>query len=72
MKAIVQSAYSCDPDVVLIASEVDRPTVGRDEVLVHVCAASVWLGGFGRSLRAVLPFPFVSQRLTMLASTRTA
>jgi NADPH:quinone reductase-like Zn-dependent oxidoreductase len=41
MKAIVQSAYGTDPDVVLVASEIERPTVGRGEVLVHVRAASV-------------------------------
>ena len=31
-----------------------------------------WLGGYDRSLRAVLLSPFVSQRLTMLASTENS
>jgi len=31
-----------------------------------------WLGGFGRSLRAVLVSPFVTQTLTMLTSTEKA
>jgi NADPH:quinone reductase-like Zn-dependent oxidoreductase len=41
MKAIVQSAYGTDPGVVLAVRDVDRPAIGRDEVLVHVRAASV-------------------------------
>jgi NADPH:quinone reductase-like Zn-dependent oxidoreductase len=41
MKAIVQSTYGTQPEVVLIATDVERPTIGRDEVLVHVRAASV-------------------------------
>src|SRR6476661_6894072 len=41
MKAIVQSAYGTDAALVLAAAEVERPTIDRDEVLVHVLAASV-------------------------------
>ena len=41
MKAIVQSAYGTDPHQVLLHADVERPAVGRDDVLVHVRAASV-------------------------------
>jgi NADPH:quinone reductase-like Zn-dependent oxidoreductase len=40
MKAIVQDKYG-SPDVVLELKDIDRPTVGDDEVLVRVHAASV-------------------------------
>jgi len=40
MKAIVQSAYG-DPDEVLSLQEIDRPTLGDDQVLVKVHATSV-------------------------------
>jgi NADPH:quinone reductase-like Zn-dependent oxidoreductase len=40
MKAIVQDKYG-SPDEVLKLREIDKPTVGYDEVLVRVCAASV-------------------------------
>ena len=40
MKAIVQDRYGL-PDAVLQLREIDRPTVGDDEVLVRVRAASV-------------------------------
>ncbi|MDX1659854.1 MAG: NAD(P)-dependent alcohol dehydrogenase [Nitriliruptorales bacterium] len=40
MRAVVQSAYG-DPAEVLEVGEVDRPSVGDDEVLVRVRAASV-------------------------------
>jgi len=41
MKAIVQDAYGTAPDAVLRVGEIARPTIGDDEVLVHVRAASV-------------------------------
>ena len=41
MKAIVQSAYGTDPHRVLLHTDVGRPAIGREEVLVHVRAASV-------------------------------
>src|SRR2546430_14220048 len=41
MKAIVQDAYGTAPDAVLRLAEIARPTIGDDEVLVHVRAASV-------------------------------
>jgi len=41
MKTIRQSAYGTDPDVVLRLSEEAKPTIGDDEVLVRVHAASV-------------------------------
>ena len=40
MKAIVQDAYGTADDVLRLA-EIDRPTIGDDEVLVRVAAASV-------------------------------
>jgi NADPH:quinone reductase-like Zn-dependent oxidoreductase len=41
MKAIRQTKYGTDPDVVLQLSEEAKPTVGDDEALVRVHAASV-------------------------------
>src|ERR1019366_646116 len=41
MKAIVQDEYGSAPEEVLRLAEIDRPTVGDDEVLVKVRAASV-------------------------------
>ena len=41
MKAILQTEYGTDPETVLRISEVDKPTIGDDELLVHVRAASV-------------------------------
>jgi len=41
MKAFVQDEYGTAPDEVLRLAEIDRPTIGDDEVLVHVRAASV-------------------------------
>src|SRR5207302_988895 len=41
MKAIVQDEYGTAPEVVLRIEEVARPTIGDDEVLVQVRAASV-------------------------------
>jgi NADPH:quinone reductase-like Zn-dependent oxidoreductase len=41
MKAIVQDEYGIAPEVVLRVAEIARPTIGDDEVLVRVRAASV-------------------------------
>ena len=41
MKAIVQDEYGSAPEDVLRLEEIDRPTIGDDEVLVRVRAASV-------------------------------
>ena len=41
MKAIVQDAYGTEPESVLRLAEIAKPTIGDDEVLVHVRAASV-------------------------------
>jgi NADPH:quinone reductase-like Zn-dependent oxidoreductase len=41
MTAIVQGAWGTDPDATLRLATVERPTIGDDEVLVRVAAASV-------------------------------
>ncbi|MGH3116198.1 MAG: NAD(P)-dependent alcohol dehydrogenase, partial [Gaiellales bacterium] len=41
MKAIVQNVYGSAPEDVLRLAEIGRPTIGDDEVLVRVRAASV-------------------------------
>jgi len=41
MKAIVQDDYGSAPEEVLRLTEIDRPVIGDDEVLVQVRAASV-------------------------------
>ncbi len=41
MKTIVQDKYGSTPEDVLRLAEIHRPTIGDDEVLVRVCAASV-------------------------------
>jgi hypothetical protein len=41
MKAIVQDAYGTAPEDVLRFEEIARPTIGANEVLVRVRAASV-------------------------------
>jgi NADPH:quinone reductase-like Zn-dependent oxidoreductase len=41
MRAIVQDEYGADPEAVLRLGEIAKPTIGDDEVLVHVRAASV-------------------------------
>ena len=41
MKAIVQGEYGSAPEGILRLAEIDRPTIGDDEVLVNVRAASV-------------------------------
>src|ERR1700730_3075797 len=55
MKAIVQDEYGTAPEVVLRLAEVSRPTIGDDEILVHVRAASVDRGTW--HLMAGLPYP---------------
>jgi NADPH:quinone reductase-like Zn-dependent oxidoreductase len=44
MSAIVQDRYGTAPEQVLRLAEIARPTIGDDEVLVHVRAASVDMG----------------------------
>src|SRR4051812_16682010 len=44
MSAIVQAAYGMAPEAVLRLAEIARPTIGDDEVLVRVAAASVDMG----------------------------
>ena len=41
MQAIVQDEYGTEPESVLRLAEIAKPTIGEDEVLVHVRAASV-------------------------------
>jgi NADPH:quinone reductase-like Zn-dependent oxidoreductase len=55
MKAIVQHRYGSAPEDVLRFQEVDKPTVGDDEVLVRVNAASVDRGTW--HVMAGLPYP---------------
>ncbi|MDQ3897613.1 MAG: NAD(P)-dependent alcohol dehydrogenase [Actinomycetota bacterium] len=55
MAAIVQDRYGTAPDDVLRLETVDKPTVGDDEVLVHVHAASVDRGTW--HIMAGLPYP---------------
>src|SRR4051795_13644644 len=55
MKTIRQSAYGTDPDVVLRLTEEARPTIGDDEVLVRVHAASVDRGTW--HIMSGLPYP---------------
>jgi NADPH:quinone reductase-like Zn-dependent oxidoreductase len=44
MRSIVQDHYGADPEAVLRLAEIARPTIGDDEVLVRVAAASVDMG----------------------------
>jgi NADPH:quinone reductase-like Zn-dependent oxidoreductase len=55
MQAIVQDRYGVAPEDVLRLAEIDRPTIGSDEVLVHVHAASVDRGTW--HVMAGLPYP---------------
>jgi NADPH:quinone reductase-like Zn-dependent oxidoreductase len=55
MKAIVQDDYGAAPEHVLRLAEVERPTIGDDEVLVRVGAASVDRGTW--HVMAGLPYP---------------
>jgi NADPH:quinone reductase-like Zn-dependent oxidoreductase len=55
MRAIVQDDYGSAPEEVLRLAEVARPTIGDDEILVHVRAASVDRGTW--HIMAGLPYP---------------
>ncbi len=55
MKAIVQHRYGSAPQDVLRLQEMDRPTIGDEEVLVRVRAASVDRGTW--HVMAGLPYP---------------
>jgi NADPH:quinone reductase-like Zn-dependent oxidoreductase len=55
MRAIVQDRYGPAPADVLRLAEIDRPTIGNDEVLVRVHAASVDRGTW--HIMAGLPYP---------------
>lgn len=55
MKSIVQERYGPSPENVLRLAEIDKPTIGRDEVLVRVHAASVDRGTW--HLMSGLPYP---------------
>jgi NADPH:quinone reductase-like Zn-dependent oxidoreductase len=55
MKAIVQDEYGTAPEQVLRLAEIARPTIGDDEILVRVAAASVDRGTW--HLMAGLPYP---------------
>ena len=55
MKAIVQDDYGSAPEDVLRLAEVARPTIGDDDVLVRVRAASVDRGTW--HVMAGLPYP---------------
>jgi NADPH:quinone reductase-like Zn-dependent oxidoreductase len=55
MKSIVQDRYGPAPEDVLRLAEIDKPTIGPDEVLVRVHAASVDRGTW--HVMAGLPYP---------------
>jgi NADPH:quinone reductase-like Zn-dependent oxidoreductase len=55
MKSIVQDRYGADAEDVLRLDEVEQPTIGEDEVLVRVHAASVDRGTW--HVMAGLPYP---------------
>jgi NADPH:quinone reductase-like Zn-dependent oxidoreductase len=55
MQSVVQDRYGSAPEGVLRMAEIDRPTVGDDEVLVRVHAASVDRGTW--HIMAGLPYP---------------
>jgi NADPH:quinone reductase-like Zn-dependent oxidoreductase len=55
MKAIVQDEYGTAPEDVLRVAEVARPTIGDDDVLVRVHAASVDMGTW--HVMSGLPYP---------------
>src|SRR3982074_281920 len=55
MTAIVQDEYGTAPEDVLRLAEVARPTIGDDEILVRVGAASVDRGTW--HVMAGLPYP---------------
>jgi NADPH:quinone reductase-like Zn-dependent oxidoreductase len=55
MTAIVQDRYSSAPEGLFRVTEIDRPTIGDDEVLVRVHAASVDRGTW--HIMSGLPYP---------------
>ena len=55
MTAIVQDRYSSAPEDLFRVAEIDRPTIGDDEVLVRVRAASVDRGSW--HIMSGLPYP---------------
>jgi NADPH:quinone reductase-like Zn-dependent oxidoreductase len=55
MKAIVQDEYGTAPEEVLRVAEIARPTIGDEEILVRVAAASVDRGTW--HMMAGLPYP---------------
>jgi NADPH:quinone reductase-like Zn-dependent oxidoreductase len=55
MTAVVQGRYGPDPEDVLRVATIDTPTIGIDEILVRVHAASVDRGTW--HLMAGLPYP---------------
>jgi len=55
MTAIVQDRYGSAPEGLLRLAEIDRPTIGADEILVRVHAASVDRGTW--HIMAGLPYP---------------
>src|SRR4051812_16021751 len=55
MRAVVQDRYGAAPEDVLRLAEIDRPTIGDDEVLVRVDAAGVDRGTW--HIMAGLPYP---------------
>lgn len=55
MEAIVQTAYGTEPETVLRLAETARPTIGDDEILLRVVAASVDRGTW--HLMAGVPYP---------------
>src|SRR5919202_1803352 len=55
MQSVVQDRYGVAPEDVLRLAEIDRPTIGSDEILVRVHAASVDRGTW--HVMAGLPYP---------------
>lgn len=55
MTAIVHDRYGTAPEALLRLDEVDKPSIGDDEVLVRVRAASVDRGTW--HIMAGLPYP---------------
>jgi NADPH:quinone reductase-like Zn-dependent oxidoreductase len=55
MRAVVQDRYSSAPEELFRVAQIDRPTIGDDEVLVRVHAASVDRGTW--HIMAGLPYP---------------
>jgi NADPH:quinone reductase-like Zn-dependent oxidoreductase len=68
MRAIVQDVYGTVPEDILRLAEVDRPTIGDDEVLVRVQAASVDRGTW--HIMTGLPYPWLCHISTKQAHDR--